>query len=96
MKTTKTNLKKEFKEILKKYETYAEYRDMEIKVKYIINLIEEETYIEVELYRDDEEYTTKLVDGFTSQGKCYTVAHAINTFFEDMKLNTSLTKEVWG
>jgi hypothetical protein len=88
---------KKFNEMIKKYKKYEAYADCEIKVKYVINLFEEEVYVEVELHMDEEEKAeyTQIIE-FTSKAKAYNEAQAIAKELQKQNINANYSKEIYN
>ena len=94
MMVTKQQFNNTFAEQIAKVKAFHEAYDVTITVKYVIDMFEEATYIDVTMYRDDEEYDTWNFDLFESKAHTYNASKEIAKHFEKLA-DTTWAKEVY-
>lgn len=99
MLMNKSAFNKMFKEMVTKYRKKAEHDyDMEVVVRFINDRFEEEHYVEVALYSNEEEMDelTVQINDYKSQGKNYTLAKEIQGYFNELELLATFKKEIYA
>ena len=89
---------KNLKEIVKYVEAKKDYYEMEIRVNYVINLLDEEVYVDIEVYKEGEtvDKLNLQVSTFNnSKALAYGYAKEVEAYLVGKQLPAVFKKEVY-